>query len=309
MNKKFKNVISFILSLLTMFLILVGSLSLFLNKVVLNENNYISILEKENVYEQVHEYINENIEYLLVSSNIPVNVLSDVVSEDEIKNVFRNYVYSTVDFMKNGEGEIPPLDMSIYEKRVDDKINKFLRDNNMYISTEFSNNINGFKNTVLNIISGSLQIIDFNILSNSSMIKLVAKLFSIVGSIKFILAIVCSILVLCVAQFLVWSKRRKNRRYAWIGYSFVSSGMIMLLVGFSGYISGFYKHVAIGVPYVKSIAVGIMKDYLLSFTYIGMGCTILGLVFMIIYWKHLFKVYSKKSTKIEKMQTLSLNNN
>ncbi|MGL5695139.1 MAG: hypothetical protein ACRCXA_13755 [Peptostreptococcaceae bacterium] len=292
MNKKVKNVISFVISLMIMFLILVGSLSVFLDKVVLNENNYISVLKKESIYEQVEEYINENIEYLLVSSNIPIDVLSGTISKEEIEDVFDKYVSYTVSFMKNGDGEIPELDMAVYEKRVDDKINKFLRDNDMYVSTEFKEDLDGFKKTVLNIISSSLQIIDLSALSNSSMVKMVAKLFAVFSNVKFTLGIIFGIVVLSLGQFAVWTKRRSKRRYAWIGYSFVSSGMMMSLVGLSGYMSGFYKHIAIGVPYIKNIVVGIMQDYLLSFTFIGGICVVAGMMFRFVYWKHLFKVYS-----------------
>lgn len=295
MKKVFKNSLSFIVSLITMFLVLVASFSFFLDKVVLNEKTYTKILNEEKIYDQIESYINENIEYLLIESNIPEDTLSGVISKEEIEDVLCDYVYYTVGFMKNNNAEIEPINKSVYEERINEKISNYLRENEMYVSAEFSENIEEFKSTILNVITSSLQVIDLDALSNSSMIKTIAKLSTLVTGVKFLSVVLLGIVLLSSIQFIIWNKRRKSRRYAWIGYSFMSSGMIISLVGFSGYISGFYKHIAIGVDYIKNMVIGIMQGYLLNFTYIGIASIVLGLLFMFIYWKHLFKVHSNKS--------------
>lgn len=297
MKKYLKNSLSFVVSLISMFLILLASFSFFLDRVILNEKTYIRALEKEKIYEQVELYINENIEYLLVSSNIPENVLDGIILKDEIEDVFCDYIYYTVGFMKNGSGEIEALNTPIYEERINGKINTFLRENNMYVGAEFNDNLDEFKGTILNVINSSLQIIDLNVLSNSSMIKMIAKLSSLISGIKLFAALVLGVVLLSVCQFTIWSKRRRARRYAWIGYPFISAGIIIFLIGFSGYLSGFYKHIAIGVLYLKNIITSIIQAYLLNFTYIGTALIIIGVVFMAAYWKHLFKVYSNRGNK------------
>lgn len=295
MKKKLKNSLSFIVSLMTMFLILVASFSLFLDRVILNEKTYIKVLEEEQIYEKVESYIYENIQYLLMESNISEDTLNDVILKEEIEEVLCDYVYYTVGFMKSGSGEIEPLNKTVYEERINDKINAYLRENNMYVSTEFSENIDEFKANILTIICSSLQVIDLNALSNSNAIKVIAKLSSLISGVKFLAIIVLAIVLLSVLQFIIWNKRRRVRRYAWIGYSFLSAGMIIFLIGISGYLSGFYKHIAIGVEHLRNTIVAIMQSYLLNFTYIGLGSIALGLLFMFVYWKHLFKVYSNNS--------------
>lgn len=52
---------------------------------------------------------------------------------------------------------------------------------------------------------------------------------------------------------------------------FISSGMIISLIGFSGYLSRFYNHVAIGVEYLRNMIVAIVQCYLLNFDYIGIA--------------------------------------
>ena len=95
--------------------------------------------------------------------------------------------------------------------------------------------------------------------------------------------------------FVIW--RRKSRRFAWIGYSFISSGLLVFLIGLSGYISGFYDNFAIAIPYIATAISLIMRKCLLSLTFIGFIVLVIGLCFMSVYWKHLYKRYRITQSK------------
>mgnify|MGYP000190621432 CR=1 FL=1 len=53
-----------------MFIIIVLSASLFLDKVVLNEQTYVKILQSENIPEKIKTHIDNNLDYLLILNNI-----------------------------------------------------------------------------------------------------------------------------------------------------------------------------------------------------------------------------------------------
>ena len=291
MKKSMKNSLSFIISLLTMFAIFVASISLFLNKIILNEQTYTKILQQENIPHQIKSHIEESLSYLLISNNIPSDILDDIISQDEIEENLNNYVYYTVGIMKNKNGEINSVDMTIYEKRIDERINDFINKNKENINDEFYGNLANFRASALKIISSSLEVIDLNKLSTSQSINLVAKISTIVSGVKFLGLTILSIIILSITHFAIWIDGRKNRRYAWMSYPFISSGMILFLIGFSGYISKFYENVAINTFYLKNTSITIMETYLLSLTYLGIGVFILGLALISIYWKHLFKTH------------------
>ena len=291
MKKSMKNSLSFIISLLTMFAIFVASISLFLNKIILNEQTYTKILQQENIPHQIKSHIEESLSYLLISNNIPSDILDDIISQDEIEENLNNYVYYTVGIMKNKTGKINSVDMTVYEKRIDERINDFINKNKENINDEFYGNLANFRASALKIISSSLEVIDLNKLSTSQSINLVAKISTIVSGVKFLGLTILSIIILSITHFAIWIDGRKNRRYAWMSYPFISSGMILFLIGFSGYISKFYENVAINTFYLKNTSITIMETYLLSLTYLGIGVFILGLALISIYWKHLFKTH------------------
>lgn len=290
MKKNIKNIMSFIISLILMFVIVITSGVLFFRGTLLNDQSYIKVLERNNIYDKIYYNITENLEYLLLTNNIPQDTFEGVILKTEVKASVDSYVYSIVDYMKNKKVEIPPLDMSVYEERFDEDINEFLMFNGMYLNEEFKHNLEEFKSTFMSIIKSDLQVLDFNALSNASSMKMIAKLSGFINSGAVVLGLIMVILILCSFIILVWRKR-KARIFAWVGYSFVSSGILVLLVGISGYISGFYSHVAIGIPYLAMAVAAIIKHYLFNLSIIGIIVFIIGICIVFRYWIHLYKKY------------------
>ena len=291
MKKKYgKSIGAFFISLILMFVLLITSITMFFRGSILNPQTYIGVLEKNNIYDDIYENIYSNLDYLLLTNNMTEGMLDGVINKDEVIQVVNDSIYYTVGYMKNEQQEIPAVDMNVYEERVNRSMDKFLLENSMYLNEDFKNSLNEFKSTVKDIIKSDLELINLNEVSKSSAMKAISKISTIIDSGMFVLGLLLIDVIICSLFFVLW-KRRKARRFAWIGYSFVSCGLIVALVGFSGYISGFYEHVAIAIPYV-AIAMGlIIKKCLLDLTAIGCIVLLIGMCFMAIYWKHLFKKY------------------
>ena len=291
MKKILKNSLSFIISLLTMFVILLTCLTVFLDKVVLNEQTYIKVLNEKHIISQVEENIYENLNYLLISNNIPSGTLDGVISKAEIKENFNNYINFTVEFMKNKKVEVPAVDTKLYTKRIDSKIDDFIEKNKKNISSEFYGNLGEFNSTAINIIKSNLQVINLNGLYESQTVRLVAKISELVTSKQIFVLLIALIILLSLSHFAIWRGRRRSRGFAWSAYPFLASGIILFLIGFSGYLSKFYENIAIGVDYIKNMSIGIIETYLLDITYIGIVVFVVGILIMSTYWRHLFKAY------------------
>ena len=298
MRTHIKNIISFIISLMLMFLVLATSFTLFFRATILNPKTYINVIEKHNLYNDIYENIYANIDYLVLSNNMPEDTLDELIYEEDIKQVVDDYIYYVTGFMKNEASEIPTISMEIYEARINDKIDAFLDKYSEYINDDFKNNIEDMKVTILNIIKSDLEVINLNQLSKSSAIKTIAKISTILNGGMLIVIMFAMIILVSSSYILIWRKR-KFRRFAWIGYSFMSSGLLVLLIGLSGYISGFYDNFAIAIPYIATGMSLIMRKCLLSLTFIGFIVLVIGLCFMSVYWKHLYKRYTKSQVRKE----------
>ena len=159
-NKTFKNVISSIIAIVTMFSIIATMSVVFFKTTLINENTYKSVFEKVGTYDDIVESINDNIGYTLVVYNIDKNILKDVISKEEVVDIIDSTIDSFIGFLK-GKASVLSYDKSIYEKRIDDAINNYLRDNSMYLNESQKSDIENIKESLLNIIDSDLQIINF----------------------------------------------------------------------------------------------------------------------------------------------------
>ena len=296
MSKFIKNILSFIISLMLMFVILATSLTVFLKDTLLNPETYTKVIEKNEICHEIYINIYSNIDYFVLTNNMPEDILDGVITEDEIKQIVNNNIYYVIGFMNGEDSEIASIDMEIYESRINTKIDKFLTTNSKDISDEFKNSVDYTKVKVLNIVKNDLEIINLNELSKSSALQHAARIGAFLNRSKLVMGMCGAIIIISLLFFIIWVKR-KVRRYAWIGYSFLSSGVLIFMIGLIGYISGFYDNLAIGIPYMAMAVSLIIKKCLLKLTFIGLFVLIIGLCFISIYWNHLYKRYKKKKLK------------
>lgn len=292
MKKYVKNISAFVVSLLLMFVLLVSSVTMFFRGSVLNPQTYIKVMEKHGIYDEIYNNIYSNINYLLLTNNIEEKTLDGLVSKDEIIQITNDFIYYTVGYMKNEHNEVPAVDMDIYKSRIDSAMSTYLKEKDMYLNDEFKSTLNDFKDTVLSIIKSDLELININELSKSQGMMGVAKISGFIDSGSFIVGLLLVVLILSSLFFVIWTKRRKARRFVWIGYSFTSCGLLLLLIGVSGYISGFYNYIAIAIPYLATAVSLIIKKWLFDMSMIGLVVFVIGILFMAIYWKHLYKRYN-----------------
>lgn len=289
--RKYKSILAFFISLLIMFTIIATCSVVFFKNTVLSESTYTKVLERENTYNKIYDNINENIKYLMLTNNIPTDTLSGVITEDEVRDTVNDYIYYTVSYMRKEESQITKLDMDTYTKRIDEKMDKFIKENNLSKNAEFMGHVNEIKGTALNIIKGDLEVVNLNELSKSSYMTKLASLSYILNSNKVIVSLIAIIILLSASMCLIW-KRRKIRRVVWVGYSFMAGGLTVMLIGISGYLSNFYKHIAIDIDYLAEAIAAIIKNYLITLTQIGSFIFLIGILLMAVYWRHIIKKLS-----------------
>jgi len=289
-KKIIRNVTSSIIAIVTMFSIILTMGIVFFKTTLINENTYKNIFEKVGTYDEVLQNIEDNVTYALVVNNIQTDVLDNVISKEEIVDTIDSTTDSVIGFLK-GNDTVISHDMSIYEKRVDETINNYLRDNSMYLSESQKNDIENMKASIVNIIDSELQIINFKELSNSTAIKMLSKIVNILNNNLVLIGFILINALFLSIFFLIW-KKRKARGFAWIGYTLVSAGLIVFLISFSGYLSKFYEYAVIAIPYVAEAVGFIIKKCLLNMSIIAAVVIIIGMLSMSIYWKHLYRRYN-----------------
>lgn len=297
MNKKSRNILSFSIALTLMFLVMTTSIVTLWDTTILNEKTYTKIFEKNNTYEKIQTSINEDIEYLLLVNNIPTDTLNGIISVDEINQYMSQITIGLVDIFKGKDVELPKLITTKYEQRFINSMNKFIRENGMILNEKGQQDLEQMKETVMRIISSDLQLIDYAKLYESDTVYMLSKVIGVISKIYIIIALIILIVITSLMLRRIWRKR-PVRGSAWIGYSFISGGLMIFMFAFSGYISKFYENVAISIPYLAQAVSSIIEKYLLNLTVISLLAIIIGIFNLSKYWKHLYERNKRNYTNI-----------
>ena len=260
--KKLKNVASFIISLLLTFVFLANIFLVFFKNTILDIGLYTEALENNKGVESIYESINDNINYLMLSNNIPQNTMKDIITTKEIEDELNSTMITMVSFILGKDSKESSLNTEPYLEKFDEKMDNFISENSIIITEDLKNDIKSIRASVNTILTSELQIVDLNKFINSSAGNKIKKAFSILNSTAFSISVLAVDIILIAFIALIWGKKKFHRTFAWIGYSSVASGLILFLISFSGYISKFYDSLIIGIPYLKNFIITIIKEYL-----------------------------------------------
>lgn len=297
--KYIKNIFSFILSLMLMFTLILSIFFIFFKGTLSNENLYLDAFKKNGISEKIYESINDKTTYLMMTNNLPLDTLKDIITIEEVNAELYNSVHYVKDYFFNYNKEIPILNKEKYIERFDIRINDFFKDNGLHITDELSKDVKEIKSTTLSVIEGELQVIDLNKLSTSSSGSKIRKVILFINSDESLAVLIVITTVLFLMLLLMWH-RRPYKAAAWTGYSAVASGLMVFLVFFSGYLSKFYDNVLISIPYLKEVVVQIISSSLIKLSIFGAVLVLIGLIFMSFYWVHLYKrYYGKRKKRVE----------
>ena len=289
---KGQNFLSFIISILLMLSIIVSILSLSVNFIILKPNTYYNVLEKKNIYNEIYNVVNDNISYALTLSNLSQDINKDIISEDEVKAEVESFVGEIIKYLRTGINNISKVNIDIYMERFDKNLNEFFKNNSIVITDEVKAEINTLENDVKQIIQNELQIVNVDVINDSAIFSKVTKITSLFAA-KLYFAPIIFVLFTILLLFAVW-RADYVRLLQWIGNSFISSGLMIFLIFFSGYVSKFYEYTAINIVYLKSFVSSIIKSYLGTLSLWGVFIIIIGLILIIPKVKQAIKISKMK---------------
>ena len=163
-------------------------------------------------------------------------------------------------YLRTGVNDISKVNIDTYIERFDNNLNEFFKNNSIVVNNETKEEINSLENDVTQIIQSELQIVNVDIINNNDVFNKVTKITSLFTS-KLYFAPIIFVLVFILLLFAVW-RSDYVRLLQWIGNSFISSGLMIFLIFFSGYISKFYEYISISTIYLRTFVSSIIKSYL-----------------------------------------------
>lgn len=300
MKRILQNTGSFLLAIIVVFS-LVATLGIaFFQQTLLNESTYTQAMLENQVATRIHETIEDNMRYLMVVNNIPQTVVEGIISEAEVSVLLNQSVGDVMDFLEGTTTVIDPLNFTVYQQRIEKNISAYVLSQETVLAQEQLQDIAALKTTLLQIISGEVQLLDFAALSQSPITQTVVKLAQFLND-PLVMGGLVLINALLMLPFLGIWRRRRARRYAWISYPLLTVGTLAIVIGAGGYLSGFYNDIAVQITYIADTVAQVIKTYLSIFIWYGIFLLALGISSMTLYWRHLFKRYLRSNQSRRKV--------
>ena len=292
--KKYRNIISFVISLLLMFSLIFSAVLVFFKGTLINDTFYREIISSNDTTNKINEDIYKDINYLLLANNIPQSVAKDVITTSEVNDYMDKSISNVTDFFLGKIEEIPALNTDSYIAKLNSSINNYILENKVGLTKGTAAVFEELKSSSKEVISSKLELLDYNTLSKSQAGQKLQKVAIALNDSNVFFGVLLSDVLLSVILLVLW-KNRVYRGFAWIGYSFVSSGLLIAILSFSGLISKFYENAAVPYQYLKENITCIIEGYLKNLSIIGISMFVIGLIFMSVYWRHLYKRNKKSS--------------
>lgn len=288
-NKKSKVIASFIVGIFLMFSIIISVLSLFIKFTVLNSEKYINILEKKEIYTQMYEFLDGNLGYTLMVKSIESNVKDGVISQEELETEVNSFIRSLMNYFVTGINEVKEVNVDKYLNRFDENLNKYIRENSVFVNSSVQSDIDILKNEISQIIKSELEIINSDIIINSSVGMVLARITNLFVRGFYLIPIMVVGILILILNF-IW--RGDIIRFSqWVGSSLMAAGLFIFILFFSGYISGFYNNVSIYTIYLRDFVANLIKSWMIILWLSGMVISVLGTLMLI----PLIKSYIKRS--------------
>lgn len=218
--------------------------------------------------ETIRNDVTESIQDLGRGSNIPPEVLADVVSEKIVATNVENYVrgiYQEVPFELQGEDQI--------KENILTSTTQYAEQKNIPIDEETQKNVENLANSATKNFSAFIEI---PYLSSYGQ-----KVIAFKSSLSLIMFVVAAGFLLIFLGLLLMIKL-KHQRVRWSSIIFLGAGLMLVVLPTIIYFSGVIKRLGITSEGLYRFVTTYVTTFDLSFVFVGLGSIVIAVVLIVI---------------------------
>ncbi|WP_413537688.1 hypothetical protein [Enterococcus malodoratus] len=253
----------------------IGSLLLFatlalicIRMTLFNQNFMIKQIHQTEYVETIRKDMTQSIQDLGRGSNIPPEVLADVVSEKTVSANVDNYIrsiYQEVPFEIQGEDQVKDNIMK--------NVTQYAQQKNIAIDETTQNNLNNLAASATKNYSSYIEI--------PYLLSYGKKVMAFKSALTLILIIV-GVAFLLVFVGLLLMVKMKHQKIRWSSVTFLGGGLMLAVLPALIYFSGVIDRLGIMSEGLYQFVTGYITAFDLSFVFAGLGLTVLALLLVLI---------------------------
>lgn len=218
--------------------------------------------------ETIRKDMTQSIQDLGRGSNIPPEVLADVVSEKTVSANVDNYIrsiYQEIPFELQGEEKI--------KDNILKNVNQYAQQKNITIDETTQQNLDNLANTAAKNYSNYIEI--------PYLLSYGKKVMAFQSALTLILIIV-GVAFLLVFVGLLLMVKMKHQKVRWSSVTFLGAGLMLTVLPAIIYVSGVINRLGIMSEGLYRFVTGYITAFDLSFVFVGIALTVLALLMVLL---------------------------
>lgn len=268
MNQMTRNIPRWILAFIgSLLLFAIGAL-VCIRLTLFNQNFMIKQVHDAKYIETIRKDVTESIQDLGRGSNIPPEVLSDVVTEKMVATNVENYIrgiYQDVPFQLQGEDQI--------KENIMNNVQQYAQQQNIPIDEGTQKNLENLANTATKNFSSYIEI--------PYLMSYGQKVMGFKSSLTLILLVVGASFVLTFTLLLLMVKL-KHQRVRWSSITFLGAGLMLVVLPAIIYFSGVINRLGITSEGLYRFVTSYVTTFDLSFVVVGLAAIAIAVLLVII---------------------------
>lgn len=262
-----KKIIVYIINFLLVILIFLLSSLLILSNTVLNKQYVKEVLIKNDYYERTYGNIKEDFKNYIMQSGLQESILEDLYDREKVNSDIDMVIDSIFENKKLN------IDTKTITKKLDNRINAVLENNNRRPEAEEREEIKIFENTIAEVYTDGI------VYSSESILE-IANIYSKIQPLIIKIANLFGVLILALLVIIFVINRNLNKNINAVGIALFSSGLLGIIIKI---LIGDRTHniLVLNTTFSESL-IYLINSIVDIFFITGMTMTIIGFVLIIV---------------------------
>lgn len=258
LRKSVSSILSFMLSLLVFLAIAVGTLAM----TVFNTDNIIKNMENVNFFEQASASIEDNFKTMAIPTGIPPTVFENIVSRDEIRQVFLSQMESITN------SQTYAFDSNGLKQELQSSLETYAEIQSLEITDEIQSNLDAFLGQCISYFESQCRVPLANTLSSA---------FNLFTTYCPLILGACGAFALLIL-WLLYAMNGFRRATPFVVYGLHGGALMVFLPSIIVLISKFYERIHLAPEYVYKFSVAMVNSVLNMTTLISSIVLVLGFI-------------------------------
>lgn len=268
MNHMKRNIPRWILAFIGSLLLFATLALICIRMTLFNQNFMIQQVRRSGYVETIRKDMTESIQDLGRGSNIPPEVLADVVPKEAVSSNVENYIrsiYQEVPFELQGE--------NLIKENILKNVDQYAKQKNYTIDETTQNNLNNLAESATRNYSSYIEI--------PYLLEYGKKVMSFRSSLNLILILV-AVASLFIFLGLLLMVKMKHQRIRWSSIVFFGAGLMLIILPAAIYFSGVINRLGILSEGLYRFVTGYVTAFDLSFIFAGGIATVVAILLVLI---------------------------